>query len=175
MKKFLYFCLLITICLNAMAQIDPYDRNWDTFLYDDFSTYRTWDSINWRSSDLKWKALAGNGITHGNGGNEKQIYQYQNCVFDTTDNTMKLISEYDWGDRIPAHNYSLPSGMHGNYPNILGQNNGVIGVDKWYYFSGEIDVNEQPFHYGYFEIEAPFSIEYGGEFTVIIQECPTNQ
>lgn len=61
----------------------------------------------------------------------------------------------DWGDRIPAHNYSLPSGMHGNYPNILGQNNGVIGVDKWYYFSGEIDVNEQPFHYGFLRSKHP--------------------
>ena len=98
------------------------------------------------------------------------VFVSSNQIYSQVD----VLSNY-WEDRIPAHNYSLPSGMHGNYPNILGQNNGVIGVDKWYYFSGEIDVNEQPFHYGYFEIEAPFSIEYGGEFTVIIQECPTNQ
>ena len=28
MKKFLYFCILLTTCLNAMSQIDPYDNNW---------------------------------------------------------------------------------------------------------------------------------------------------
>lgn len=172
MKQFLYLCMLITICLKTMAQIDLYDRNWDTVFYDDFSSYRTWDPQTWISSDGKWKTLADIWITHGNNGFEHQIYQYNNCVFDLTDNTVKLVSEYDYLGTIPTWHYMIPSHMNGVYPNIYGYNNSDNGVDSWYYFSGEIDVNERPFHYGYFEIKCKLPIHpgsfpafwlYGGE------------
>ena len=162
MKKFLYLCLLITICLDLMSQIDPYDKNWDTIFYDDFSTFRTWDSIRWRSHpDTTWKALAGNGITHGNSGHEKQLYQYNNCIFNTTDNTVQLVSKYDWEGKIPSWNYSIPESLHGVYPNLYGQNASPDGVFSWYYFSGEIDVNDQLFGFGYFEIRCKLPIHKG--------------
>lgn len=173
MKKFLYLCVSIITCLNAMAQIDLYDRNWDTVFYDDFSSYRTWDPQTWISSDGKWKALAGNWVTHGNS-NEHQLYQYQNCIFNAADNTMRLVSEYDWDGDIPAHNYSLPSG-YGGYPNPYGQNNS--GVDSWYYFSGEIDVRDMPFLYGYFEIKCKLPIHLGSFpafWLVGLSEAPNN-
>ena len=146
-----------------MAQIDLYDRNWDTVFYDDFSSYRTWDPQTWISSDGKWKALAGNWVTHG-GQYEHQIYQYQNCVFDATNNTVKLVSEYDWDGRIPACNYSLPNGST-YYPNTPGQNFYFDTINNillsWYYFSGEIDVNNQPFGFGYFEIRCKLPLHHG--------------
>jgi hypothetical protein len=38
MKKIIYLCAMMLLCLNMMAQIDPYDKNWDTIVFDDFST-----------------------------------------------------------------------------------------------------------------------------------------
>ena len=162
MKKFLYLCLLITLCLNAMSQIDLYDRNWDTVFYDDFSSYRTWNPQTWISSDGKWKALAGDWVTHG-GQYEHQIYQYQNCVFDLANNTMTLVSEYDWNGRIPTYNYSLPNGSN-HWPNIYGTNHNYNNENEllyWYFFSGEIDVNNQPFGFGYFEIRCKLPLHHG--------------
>lgn len=37
MKKIIYLCAMMLLCLNAMAQIDPYDKNWDTVFIEDFS------------------------------------------------------------------------------------------------------------------------------------------
>ena len=162
MKKFLYLCMLITICLKTMAQIDLYDRNWDTVFYDDFSSYRTWDPQTWISSDGKWKALAGDWVTHG-GQYEHQIYQYQNCAFDLANNTMTLVSEYDWNGRIPTYNYSLPNGSN-HWPNIYGTNHNYNNENEllyWYFFSGEIDVNNQPFGFGYFEIRCKLPLHHG--------------
>ena len=47
MKRILYLCVMMTLSMNMMAQIDPYDRNWDTILMENFnqgSTHWQWDT-----------------------------------------------------------------------------------------------------------------------------------
>ncbi|MBQ3354328.1 MAG: hypothetical protein IJL04_00775 [Bacteroidales bacterium] len=53
MKKFIYLCILTLLCLRAMAQIDPYDNNWDTLVHDEF-TNNSWNTWNeWKISHPK--------------------------------------------------------------------------------------------------------------------------
>lgn len=154
MKKFIYLCGMMLLCLNVMAQIDPYDKNWDTIVYDDFSTPgRYWHSWSFKSNDGVWRAYPGHGVTHGK---ELQIYQYRQCHFNDNGNHMELVSEYDVDNSIPVHGYELPSWMH-NYP----------ASDSLYFFSGEIDhsnyqlPNSGMFRYGYFEIRCKLPIHTG--------------
>jgi beta-glucanase (GH16 family) len=155
MKKFLYFCGMILLSMNVMAQIDPYDRNWDTIVYDGFSTPgRFWHHWSFCSNDGVWRAYPGFGVTNGK---ELQVYQFDNCHFNDNDNVMELVSEFDEKDSIPTHHYALPSWMHNNYPDN----------DSLFFFSGEIDYyNEQMtdygrFKYGYFEIRCKLPIHTG--------------
>lgn len=68
MKKFIYLCILTLLCLRAMAQIDPYDNNWDTLVHDEF-TNNSWNTWNeWKISHPKgyYKAFFWeSGVTHG--------------------------------------------------------------------------------------------------------------
>ena len=58
MKKIIYLCAMMLLCLNMMAQIDPYDGNWDTIVFDDFSTpNRFWYSWSFKSNDDLWRAV----------------------------------------------------------------------------------------------------------------------
>ena len=109
MKQFIYLCGMMLITMNIMAQIDPYDRNWDTIVLDDFSTPgRTWVSWSFMSSDQQWMAYPGHGVTHGK---ELMVYQYNQCHFNTNDSVMELVSEFDYSNDIPAHQYELPAWM----------------------------------------------------------------
>ena len=36
MKKFIYFCGMMLLSLNMMAQIDTFDDNWEPIITDDF-------------------------------------------------------------------------------------------------------------------------------------------
>lgn len=161
MKKFLYLCGMMLISLNMMAQIDPYDRNWDTIVYDDFSTPgRFWHYWSFRSNDGVWRAYPGTGVTHGD--DELMVYQYNQCHFNDNDQVMELVADYDTANLIPSHSYSLPSWMK---PEHGGP--GFPVNDSLFFFSGEIDYyNEQMtdsgrFKYGYFEIRCKLPIHTG--------------
>ncbi len=146
MKKIVYFCVLMLLNLNIMAQIDLNDNNWRNPLREDFNIPgRTWNSLTFVSSDDLWRAYPGYNVTDNI---NHQVYQFSNCHFNDIDETMELISEYDFDHRIPRNEYDLPSWLEGVFP----------PSDGLYYFSGEIDyVNTASqvggnFRYGYFEI-----------------------
>ncbi|MGP1447093.1 MAG: glycoside hydrolase family 16 protein [Candidatus Limimorpha sp.] len=154
MKKLVSICCcLLAIIINARAQITS-DSNWEVLFEDNFTENRYWNPTTWFSiPDLEWKAYTGYQITHGI--HECQIYQYDKCQFDVANGTMKLVSEYDWNHKIPNHEYALPDVLHGNYPNIYGENNSL------YFFSGAMDVRQMRFSYGYFEIRCKLPIHNG--------------
>ena len=70
MKKFLYLCAMMTLSMNMMAQIDPYDQNWHGSLienFDEVCSYWQWDTNNFSNYDHTWKAYPGSHIdTDGN-------------------------------------------------------------------------------------------------------------
>lgn len=128
-----------------MAQIDP---NWESCFIDNFTTYRSWETINWYSvPDGNWRARPQNHITHGD--RESQIYQYDHCQFDLNEGVVKLVSEFDATKRIPTHQYALPSGF--SYPT----------EPNLHFFSGEIDVQSTTFSFGYFEIRCKLPLHNG--------------
>ena len=76
MKKIVYLCVMMLISLDMTAQIDPYDRNWDTIFIEDFSGNRSWSNL-WEDQDANspshvpiWKcfvdALWSDGVTNYN-------------------------------------------------------------------------------------------------------------
>lgn len=155
MKKNSFLCAMMLLCLDMMAQIDPYDRNWDTIMFDDFSVPgRTWVSWSFLSSDQQWRAYPGSGVTHGD--EELMVYHYSQSRFNDSNQTMELVANYDTANLIPNHLYSLPSWMH-NYPEN----------DSLFFFSGEIDYynemmeNSGRFKYGYFEIRCKLPVHTG--------------
>ena len=161
MKKLLYLCGMILLSMNIMAQIDPYDHNWDTVLNEDFSIPgRTWIPWSFKSSDDNWRAYSGDGVTLGS--IYYMVYQFGQCHFNDNNQTMELVAEYDTLHLIPTHNYSLPSWMlpeHGGpgYPNN----------DSLFYFSGEIDhynthlPDSGMYQYGFFEIRCKLPLNHG--------------
>ena len=156
MKKFIYFCGMMLLSLNMMAQIDLNDRNWDTVLIENFdegASYWQWDTARFlNTGDYSWKAHIGTIAPQG----EHEVYQFGNCQINTTDNTMHLIAYYD-SINIHQNNYFLPKWM---WPENGG--NGYPSNDSLFYFSGSMeyfkkhyvqDENERKFLYGYFEIK----------------------
>lgn len=145
MKKCIYLCGMILLSLNMMAQIDLNDSTWTNPLHEDFSIPgRTWNSSTFVSSDDLWRAYPGYNVTDFI---NHQVYQFSNCHFNDVDETMEIVSEYDYDNRIPRNDYYIPTWMN-VYPSS----------DGLFYFSGEIDyVNAASqeggaFRYGYFEI-----------------------
>ena len=149
MKKFIYLCGMMLLSLNMMAQIDWNDRNWDwnNAFRDDFVSYRSWDTNSWISiPDNRWRAFL-NKVTHGH---EKQVYQFNHCIFDTISGEMRLFAEYDTTGLIENQSYPLPDTMHGIYSNY----------DSLFYFSGEM-IAMTRFRYGYFEIRCKLPVHQG--------------
>ncbi len=158
MKKFIYFCGMMFLSLNMMAQIDLDDQNWRCRLNEDFTTPgRYWIDTSWISSDSVWKAYSSN-VIHGDyAHHNKMVYHYKQCHFNDVDGYMELVAEYDSLHSIPAHNYTLPYTLHSNYPTY----------SDLYYFSGRIDhfdtlgPDSAKYQYGYFEIRCKLPIHRG--------------
>lgn len=158
MKKFIYFCGMMLLSLDMMAQIDLNDRNWDTILIENFdsgATYWEWDTLRFlNKGDYKWKGFIGGTIAPKG---EHEVYQYNNCQINTTDHTMNLVAYYD-SATIHQNHYHLPKFMLPEYGG-----HGYPSNDSLFYFSGALeyykqhyvlnnDENERKFLYGYFEI-----------------------
>ena len=164
MKRYVYFCCLMLLSMNMMAQIDLNDRNWRDSLVENFSTpNRGWDTASFLSSDKLWRAFPGFSVI-GKSSDQFQVYQYSNCHFNDTDGTMELVAEFDKDSLIPRNLYHLPKCM---WPEYGG--NGYPSRDYLFYFSGYIDyvnykvqTNEiEKFLYGYFEIHCKMPIDSG--------------
>lgn len=174
MKKFLYLCGMMLISLNMMAQIDPYDRNWDTIVLDDFDQpNRQFDNTfqeplhNWIAFNL---CLWPSGVTISD--NRCSIYQWDHCVFDSVNGLLRLNSEFirdtpihcdeqpDYYD-IPPRTCNLNYSCNPDHSHL-------------YYYSGNIETlpemdstsrsdNLPPprFQYGYFEICCKIPVHRG--------------
>ena len=159
MKKIVYLCVMILFSMNMMAQIDLNDRNWNTVLIENFdegSLYWRWDTLRFLNmGDQRWKSFISGTITPKG---EHEVYQYNNCQIDTTDNTMHLVAYYD-SATIHQNHYHLPKYMLPEYGG-----NGYPPNDSLFFFSGALEYykqqyvlnnneNERKFLYGYFEIK----------------------
>lgn len=170
MKKFLYLCVTLLLSTNLMAQIDPYDRNWDTIVSDDFNeTNRQFDS-SFQEPLGKWLAfvpsLWPSGVTKDD---THQIYQWNHCIFDGANSVLRLNSQFiretpilciDQSYDIPPKIYSLQYHCDSNH-------------NQLYYYSGMIESPPQDttaktknlppprFRYGFFEIRCRLPIHEG--------------
>ena len=188
MKKFVYLCGMMLLCMNVMAQIDPYDRNWDTVVFDDFDepnrqfdrTFQEsegkWISFSpslWPSGITKWTVIDGRVLC------DHQIYQWKNCVFDDgifdgANGVLKLNSQFISSTPIQCNDPSIPYDIP---PASPAYNNITYQCDtehQWlYYFSGMIqsplsepetksdNLPDPLFRYGYFEIRCKLPVHEG--------------
>ena len=188
MKKFLYLCGMMLLCMNVMAQIDPYDRNWDTIVFDDFDdmtlqfdiTFQQPDHGQWRWVSFSPR-LDPSGVTKWTPGNYRlsnfHAYQWNHSIIGRHENlgVLKLCSEYKQDTPILCSNpncYDLPPFTYGKYWPCDAQNTGVR------YYSGMIEsipTSRYPretgdtkgphyhgkFRYGYFEIKLKSPVHRG--------------
>lgn len=96
MKKIAYLCTMMLLSVNMMAQIDPFDRNWDTIVFDDFNETNRQFNNTFQEPLGKWlsfvPSLWPSGVTKGN--TSHQIYQWDHCIFDGINGHLLLNSEY---------------------------------------------------------------------------------
>lgn len=171
MKKFVYLCGMMLLCMNMMAQIDPNDDNWECFINEDFSIARTWSNNHWQDSCIGlghqslWRCfgheLWPSGVTSAN--HHCQAYRPQNAVF-STDHTMKLIGEFKtarsmWCD---VHYKPAPDPYHCNTP--LNQHQNI------HYYGGMIETIDSV-GYGYYEIECKMPIHDGASTSFWFWSC----
>lgn len=174
--------------MSMMAQIDLYDKNWDTIVYDDFNEPNRFFDNGFQDSERKWisfmPTLWPSGVTKWVIINNQlfcdyQIYQWNHCVFndglfDGANGVLKLNSKFISSTPIlcddPLIQYTIPPVSPANY-NI---NYHCDNEHHWlYYFSGMIqspfsttirntDSLPNPlYRYGYFEIRCQLPVHYG--------------
>lgn len=145
MKKLFYLCVMMTLSMNMMAQIDPYDKNWDTIVLDKFNnnSWNTWN--NWQITHPSGRYYAyipewPSGVSRGQ--SEHQVYQRENCLFDNS-GTLRFISIFEGGpSNIPliCGEYDMPPGKTCD-----------TSHHTLYYTSGKVETMNN-FLYGYFDI-----------------------
>lgn len=154
MNKINYLWVLFLISFRAMAQIDPYDSNWESIINDNFSndswnTYSNWLICHptgyYRTYLPEW----GSGVSRGS--DEHQVYQRGNVEFGNG-RGLKLKSYYVGGDPpqpLMCGNYDIPSGYTCD-----------TSHHTLFYKSGCVETTDQ-FLYGYFEIKCSLPIHTG--------------
>lgn len=160
MKKLVFFCCLMQMCVNGWAQIKLNSREWRIVVDEEFDegySHWQWNPQNFCNvGDYSWKAyMSGTIIPKG----ERQVYQFANCQIDTLNNTMQLICEYDSLGRIADSNYYFPHWMK-NFPSGEGRYffSGAMEYYKQRYVSNDDD---RKFKYGYFEIRCKLPVHPG--------------
>jgi len=149
MKRFLYLCTLIIMSLNAMAQIDPNDRNWSCTLSDNFNEPDRQFNSTFHESMNKWIAYAKclrSGVTKQN---LHSVYQWSNNTFNSIDGTLTMTS-YHVQDSLVCGDYDIPPGY-------------ICQPDhhELYYLSGMIETTNEKFCYGYFEMRCKLPVHKG--------------
>ncbi|MBR4468693.1 MAG: glycoside hydrolase family 16 protein [Bacteroidales bacterium] len=175
MKKFVYLCGIMLLCLNMMAQIDPYDRNWKTVVLDDFNESNRHFDTTFQETEGKWISFIPSswpsGVTIDSF--HLSIYQWNHCLFDASKGYLRLNSEHIRDTailcdeqpnfyRIPPKTYNITYQCNPNHNHL-------------YYYSGCIESppsdsssksdNLPPplFRYGYFEIKCQVPIHRGAK------------
>ena len=157
MKKFVYLCSMLLLCLKGFGQIAG-DANWSQtpVFIDDFTTSgRTWDDQFIDQPLRKWHSYYyGTGVTHGK--NEHQVFQRSQCHFDSNSGLIKLVSDYVSPTPMTCNDFELPDVYW------LDCDDQILQDEKiWlYYYSGAIETNRS-FRYGYFEIRCKLPIHRG--------------
>lgn len=181
MKKNVYFCCMMLLSINATAQLEMDDHNWELFFVDDFSGNRGWNATLWEDQNFDesnyvplWKCFAdsywGSGVISKKATHLHQAYQKDNVSF--INGTLRLHGEYisdtpltcglgyfpaPW---IKYHHYCDPP---------EGQHKAV------FYRSGIIESIEK-IKYGYFEIKCKLPFHPGSfpAFWLYDNSCDDN-
>ena len=155
MRKIFYLCGMMLLCMDMMAQIDPYDQNWNTIVYDDFDEPNRQFNNSFQEPLGKWisfvPSLWPSGVTKwgenqsGQVTCEHQIYQWNHCIFDDgiydgAHGVLKLNAQFKSETPIlcndPTYPYDIP-------PRSPAFNNLSYHCDsnhQWlYYYSGMIE------------------------------------
>lgn len=155
MKKFIYLCGMLLLCLDMMAQVDLNSPYWELVFYDDFST-NSWDTwANWQITHpdpeghyISYLSECSSGVTHGE--NEHQVYQRENCQFGNGELILKSYYEGGLGfTPMQCDDYDLPPGKTCDSQH-----------QTLYYTSGNLQTTTK-FLYGYFEITCSLPIHDG--------------
>lgn len=188
MKKFIYLCGMMLLCMNVMAQIDPYDQNWDTIVFDDFDDMTLQFDNTFQQPDhgQLWRWISFSPRTPPSGVTRwsdiikiqsYQAYQWDHSIIGRHDNlgVLKLCSEFKQEQPIlcgDPNRYDLPPFTYGKSWTCDVTNTGVR------FYSGMIesiptsrdpiatgDQKQNHFHgryrYGYFEIKLKSPVHRG--------------
>ena len=154
MKKFVYLCGMMLLSMNMMAQIDPYDQNWECVLYDEFTnnSWDTWDNWLINHPNGYYKAFIpewSSGVSRGK--SEHQVYQRENCQF-SNNGSLMFVSVYEGGPNmqpLQCGDYVIPP-----------EKNCDTDHQTLYYTSAKIETDVK-FLFGYFEIKCSLPIHKG--------------
>ncbi len=168
MKKIFYLCTILLMSMNMMAQIDPYDNNWDTLFIEDFSRMRDWNNY-WDDGGngypALWKCFA---YEYWHAGTttdtikHHQAFRKENAVF-SSDQTLKLHGEFvsalslHCKDNTAGRLYYDPASWNKycHYcDNIQNEHKAI------HYYSGMIETVDTV-GYGYFEIQCKMPLHDG--------------
>ena len=181
MKKFIYLCGMMLLCMDMMAQINVND-GWNLILDEQFTgSGRGWGQnfdetritqINTNPiQTFRWcvrNPVIKEGVTMEN---RYQAYQRTNAIFNNdvfSDNKMRLVAEYI---------SSTPLVCDGNRPTGY-----EIPHDDWhectpevpksiFYYSGNFQSNTKCFHFGYYEAECAFPVHDGAHAAFWLWGC----
>lgn len=172
MRKFLYLCGIMLLCVNVMAQIDPNDKNWDTLFIDDFSGNRYWDR-HWDDSTgilgykPLWRCFSYNlwhsGVTkYSTDYPNYHAFQPTNARF-SADGTLKLVGEFRSDQpmtcvrRNPTQSNYVTAPWHKYCHHCDDIDNQHPDV---HYYSGMIESTDS-LGYGYYEMRCKMPIHRG--------------
>lgn len=158
MKKFIYFCGMISLCLNMMAQIEEGDDCWIPVIDEQFTgNGRGWDDyFKENTTNPIWCVYCpelsnGSGVTTSN---RYQAYQTANCLFNNetfSDDKLRLVASYEGGPQDCNVDYVIPLGYFNcNNPN-----------PHIYYHSGNFQTIQQNCHFGYYEVQCSLPVHKG--------------
>lgn len=179
MRKFVYLCGMMLLCMNIKAQIDPYDQNWDTIVFDNFDEPNRQFNNTFQEPLGKWLSfcptLYPSGVTKSDG---HSIFQWNHCVIDANNGNLLINSSHIGDVPISCSDqplfYDLPpacfgrwfwcdslhnslfyySGMIESYPIV--EQGSVSSNKDWPHLLGQ-------FRYGYFEIRCKVPIHEGAK------------
>ncbi len=156
MKRFKILFLLGIISIGSLNSQPLYDQNWNTttlYFEDNFNPPRSsWSFDHWMDYPYynKWKAHLAGDVTHSS--SERQVYQKEYAIFNSSDSTMRLRAEYA-GELLDTSEYNIPL-------------NGTKHPDHRpiFYRSGALCIgqsNKETTRYGYFEIKCKLPVNCG--------------
>ena len=165
MKKFVYFCGMMLMSLNIMAQVYLDDRNWDTLFIDDFSGSRSWSNL-WEDQNSAvnnyiplWKCFADgywpSGVISNQETHLHQAYQKENVLFNNGNLVLHSSFKGDTPLACGSVYFPAPWVKYNHYCDAPNDQHKSV-----FYHSGIIESIEK-IRYGYFEIRCKLPFHPG--------------